>query len=409
MDDRELNGIHVLTVDDGSGLVARGWLDANGADAMLPPYYASDDVLLRHVDRAVRSVSQFLSNRRHTNRVSGAEFRGIVYLADDPAVKPYSVVVRGVHVVVIGLQWLYQLVAICDHLAAPLANRPRSGPPRPSPPATPRDDGLSELLNGKRAVSADDAIRIARQWPDPAISGVADDLGPWAVFYDLIRLVWFHELAHALCGHIAFAKDELRLMALYESTANDARESSAPLPVDGPPAQVLQCLELHADEFAVRSSLGEILYGHDPAGLLVRDGVDLGDRLLHLNTAFCVFALLWALDERRTRRAPAGWTDLSHPPVALRYDRFRGFQRQFALEYDPRLVTVADVLSLSFLEPLTQASPLFADLYRLTPLIVRTPSMDDVEQYETHLMRLEPAIAAHLERQAYVPAEFLGS
>ncbi|GAB3809539.1 hypothetical protein [Micromonospora zhanjiangensis] len=232
-----------------------------------------------------------------------------------------------------------------------------------------------------------------------------DELGTWAVFYDLIRLVWFHELAHALCGHIRFAKETLGLMALYESKAEGQR-STAEVP-DGLTSEILQCLEMHADEFAVRSSVGEILWGHDPAGLMIRLRVDLGDRLLHLNTAFCVFAVLWELDQRKRTRQAVAWTERSHPPVDLRYDRFRNFQRQLCMGYDTSLLTVVDTLSLAFLPVLTQASPYFGDLARLTPLLFRTPSMDYVQRYEQHLLRLEPAIAAGLKLHGFIPAEFL--
>lgn len=402
-----LKGIHVLTLDNESGAVARRWLDASRDDAILPPYYVGDDVLVQHIDRAVRSVSNFLSGRQHTNRVSHDEFCGIVYLADDPSVKPCSIAIQDIHVVVVGIQWVFALVKICDRLSVPLSRRPRSGPPAASNASinVPRDVELSALLSGDHEVSSAEAIGIAETWPSPMDIYTEDELGTWAVFYDLIRLVWFHELAHALCGHIRFAKETLGLMALYESSAEGQR-STAQVP-DGLTSEILQCLEMHADEFAVRSSLGEILWGHDPAGLMIRLRVDLGDRLLHLNTAFCVFAVLWELDERKRTLQAVAWTERSHPPVDLRYDRFRNYQRELCMGYDTSLLTVVDTFSLAFLQVLAQASPYFSDLARLTPLLFRTPSMDDVERYEQHLLRLEPAIAAGLELHGFIPAEFL--
>lgn len=397
----------MLVRDDGAASLARDWLDANREDLGLPPYHLADDALVRHIDRAVGSVSNYLSERDHTNRVTREAFNGVVYLAEDTSastVKPYSMCARGMHVVVIGISWVHRLVEICDRLAVPLAQRPRSGPSRETVPVT-QDADLTALLSGDREPDGSRAVRIAEAWPSPALVYTEDDLGCWAVFYDLIRLVWFHELAHALCGHISFVRDELALMALYESPADGQRQS--PPTVEGPASQVLQCLEMHADEFAVRSSLGEILYGHDPAGMMVHTRLDLGDRLLHLNTAFGVFALLWELDEQRARGTALPWSDRTHPPVALRFDRFRNFQREMSMQYDLQLVTAVDVLTMNSLEVLTQASPAFAALYALTPMMVRTPSMDEVERYERELMRLEPVIAQHLEVQGFVPAEFL--
>jgi hypothetical protein len=302
---------------------------------------------------------------------------------------------------------VFALVKICDRLSVALAHRPRTGPPAASSRSAhvTRDAELAALLSGDREVSAAEALGIVQSWPSPAHAYTEDQLGTWAVFYDLIRLVWFHELAHALCGHIGFAKDTLGVMAVHASAAGASERSSTRM-ADGSTSEVLQCLEMHADEFAVRLSLGEILYGHDPPGLMVRSRVDLGDRLLHLNTAFCVFAVLWELDERK-RPLQAAWTERTHPPADLRYDRFRSYQRELAIDYDTRLLTVVDTLSLAFLQVLTKASPFFGDLARLTPLLLRTPSMTEVERYEQHLLRLEPVIAAGLELHGFIPAEFL--
>jgi hypothetical protein len=397
-------GVHILTLPDEAAKVARDWLDEHGQDAMLPPYYAPNNALTRHIYLAVGSLSDFLSSRHHTNRVTHEEFSGIVYLADGAAVKPYTTAVQGTHVVVIGVQWVFQLVKICDRLTGALSQRPRTGPPSDHVLETLVDVKLSQLLVGGLPVSEAEAVQIADSWPLAPYT--EDDLGPWAVFYDLVRLVWLHELAHALCGHLAFVRDHLALMALHSSTP-DGEFRGTQLPVDGPTAEIQQCLEMHADEFAVRSLLGEILYGVDPVALMLYTNTDLGDRLLHLNTAFCVYAVLWELDEKKPTATSTGWADRSHPPVDLRYDRFRNFQREAAIDYDERLGTVVDGLTLEFLDILCQASPLFSDLYRLTPFVVRTPSMDEAERYEQHLMRLMPSIAKCLTEQAYLPTERL--
>ena len=398
-------GIHALTLDDASGAVARSWLDDH--HHRVPPFYTSNNVLVQHIDRAVRSVTEFLSGRKHTNRVTHREFAGIVYLADNPTLKPFSVIVDETHVVIIGAQWVFGLTKICDRLSEALALRPRSGPARvvrPSGPA--RDELLAQLLSDDVAVTEAEAIAIAESWPSPHLNHTEEDLGPWAVFYDLIRLVWFHELAHALCGHIDYAGADLLLFGVHESTAGGERETTTS-PGDDGLSEKLQCLEMHADEFAVRTSIGEILYGQDPAGLMVSVSVDLGDRLLHLNTAFCVFALLWELDENRSRASGHVTGARSHPPVGLRYDRFRGFQRQLAQDYSSDLLTVVDTLSLGFLETLQAVCPYFGGLFVLTPLVFRTPQMDAMEAYEAHLMLREAGIADALERYNYVPAEFL--
>jgi hypothetical protein len=91
--------------------------------------------------------------------------------------------------------------------------------------------------------------------------------------------------------------------------------------------------------------------------------------------------------------------------VALRYDRFRGFQRDIAMMYDTRLLSAVDVCSYRFLERLGRASPYFLELDVITPLIARTPTTKSLVRYEEMLMRLGPAIEAAIQPYVYFPTK----
>ena len=377
----------------------------------MPDHYSADNPVMRHLARAVGTACEQLALENHLHRTTQEEFRGVSYLAGDPSIGAFCTLVENTHVVVVGAPWVFRLVKICDRLSEVLPHRPRAGVQADSDLSDRvigEDEDLTKLLWGDLDVTETEANRIAQSWPSPEYAYTEDELGAWAVFYDLVRVVWYHEWAHALCGHIAVAQEDLHLLRLHESSTERATSVSHVL--GAPTSEVLQNLEMHADEFSVHSNLGQILYGRDPAGLMVHTSVDLVDRMLHLNTAFCVFGLLWALEEEKTMTATARWDERSHPPVTLRYDRFRNFQRQWSIGYDDQLGPAVDAVSIGFLnDSLGDASPCFRRLLPVTPMFVRTPTMKDVERYESYLMRLEPAIAQRIERHGYLPKRYFES
>ena len=383
----------------------RLWLEKEVEDSGLPAPYAADNILTHHVERAVKGMCLHMTAREHVKADGSRPFRGVSYIADDNSVTVYTRLLSREQtvVIVVGAYWLFRLVKIVDGLSGPLKHRPRAGTQGPAAKEKAEDyPDISALLLGSEQVTEREALRIATSWPSPNDMYTETDLGLWAVFYDLVRLVWCHEIAHGLCGHTEFCQNYLRLPRLSESSP-ERRGSAVIGGIGGTKAEVLQCQEMHADEFSVRFNLLQILYGYDPVGLFVASRVDLIDRLLHLNTAFCVFAILWALEEDPSRKLP--WKEATHPPVGLRYDRFRGFQRELAMMYDAQLLTSVDAFSFLFLERLAQASPYFAELQVITPLITQTPTTKSLVQYESNLMRLGPAIEAATQPYVYWPTK----
>ena len=394
-------GIYLAT---GSSPVADQVLEQllRSSTVELPQPCALGRVLVDLVDWVVVPDVEFLASRDHRD-AAGREPCVVVYFTDDADVRAQSMSVGEAAIVVVGTAYLYRLVTICSHLALPFSHRPRMDVPSADQPAiddVPPDPNLTGLLAGVDEVTALDASALAGAWPEPGAEQTMSDLAEWAVFYDLLRLVLYHELAHCLSGHLRLG-NEVHAPHLLEP----ARPQGARRILGATPRQVQQGLELHADEFSVRSNLGQILYGYDPAGLLVRDRVDLADRLLVLNTAFCVFAIVTRLSESGSLLEEEDWPRRFHPPVPLRFDRFRNFQRQFAMEFNPVLLSAVDALSMLFLDTLERSSPYFHDLKMLTPVMVRTPIMKTVERYEQTLLEVEPQIGARLDSLAYFPRD----
>jgi hypothetical protein len=284
---------------------------------------------------------------------------------------------------------------------------------------------LAQLLSGETAVSTKEALGIVSAWPKPG-KQEQRSLGAFAVFYDLLRLVWMHEWAHALCGHAAVAKSTMGLAQMHEFSA--ARQEARPVPeVGGYPAnEVLQAMEIHADEFAVRYLVGAILWGSDPVGDLAGPHINLVERLVIFNLACCVFAVIWSSAEQRYQpgltyyppRPPLASNDpeplyvtfpTSHPPAALRYMRFRDFQGDLTLRFASQnpgaapLSAQVDAHSFLLLDELADLDPRFYQLRVDTPSISKTPEVKRLIAYEERLLEIGTALTPLLERACFVP------
>lgn len=277
------------------------------------------------------------------------------------------------------------LVKVCNRLAPALARRPRN-PKRPAKdgPALERDPILASLIEGDVEVSEAEALAIVSAWPAANTQGAQIELGEYTLFYDLVRLIWLHEWAHALFGHVGFTSQKLGLAQLHEFSTDRVGEAI----VSGlryPKYEVLQALEIDADEFATRYCVSQLLWGYDPIGQMAGPTVDLVDRLLFFNVACCVFAVMWSRAEQRyspemtyypphepltsdEKEALFVPFKASHPPAALRYLRFRDFERHLATQYSrqsaPTLAPLVDVWSFHFLDTLSSVNEDFYDLRR---------------------------------------------
>jgi hypothetical protein len=284
---------------------------------------------------------------------------------------------------------------------------------------------LGQLLNGDVEVSEAEALKIVADWPAADTRAAQLTLGAFALFYDLLRLVWLHEWAHALCGHAVLAQEQLGLLRLHEFAAErESREL-----VDGlgfPRHEVLQALELHADEFATRYCVGELLWGRDPVGDLAGPSINLVERVVIFNLACCVFAVIWTSAEQRYQpgmsfypeRPPLSSDEpeplyvtypTSHPPAALRYMRFRDFQRDLAAQFaksTPGAATLGGAIdghSLRVLNELAELDPRFYRLLYNTPGPAKTPETKRLIAYEAHLLKIGAALTPLLAQAAFLP------
>ena len=387
---------------------------------LAPPPYTRPNAVTLHLTRAMAGPVEHLTLLRHVNRERRIAFNGFAYYADDPEAVASCGMRDDVYLAFIGAPFVWRLVKICSRLGPALARRPRV-PKRPAPSEKLVPDAeLAGLIDGTVGVSEAEAVEIVESWPDALTFSGNLELGEYALFYDLIRLVWLHEWAHALCGHVVVAAGALHLMELHEFSAGRAED----VPLEGAGysrLEMLQALEIHADEFATRYCVGQILWGFDPIGQLAGPKVDRIDRLLIFNVACCVFAVVWALAEQQyspgmsfypppaTADAPDRIFSIikaSHPPAALRYLRFRDFQRDLAASYSDGgtyLSPMVDAASFGFLETLGQANPHFFSLQNKTPMLAKTPTQKTLIAYEAYLLKLNDVLMPLLARAGFVP------
>jgi len=398
--------------------------DALRATLGAPPPWFADNALSAHLTQAMWPPATFFSAQDHVNSATGRPFSLAAYYADDADIIAYCDADGDRHLAMIGAPFVWRLVKVCDSLEGALAIRPRIGVTHEAAPRVAHDPGFAALLVGDDPVSEAEALDIVSGWPVADNDGQQIELGPYALFHDLIRLIWIHEWAHALTGHVRFAARDLQLMGLQEFSA-ERTAFRMPLSEHPPAHEVFQAMELHADEFATRFCTQQILWGYDPIGRMAGPRVDLVDRLLIYNVAFCLFAVMWSIAEERyspeqsfypPRDATPGpgpapiFTSFTttHPPAALRYMRFRDFQRQLVLpareQYGENLMVLVDAVSYEFLsEALTDLDGHFHALLAETPMWVRTPTMKTLIAYESHLLPLSDFLKPFLVELGYRP------
>jgi len=415
-----VNGIHFVGPQHGT---TPPEFEALRTAVGAPPPWFGNGALANHLSQAMWFPATFFSAQNHVNRTTGHPFSLMAYYAADPDIIAYCDAEGDRHLATIGAPFIWRMVKVCEQLGDALSLRPRIGASEKDGKVT-HDGRLASLLAGDVAVSEAEAEAIVAGWPDPMQDGQQIELGPYALFHDLVRLIWVHEWAHALTGHVRLTARDLTLMGFAEFSPERSKfEVKA---AEQPPAhEIFQALELHADEFAVRYLAQQILWGYDPIGHVAGPRVDLVDRLLIFNTAFCVFAVMWWVAEMRytpdesftpkphdlTSEAPEPLFDpftTTHPPAALRYLRFRDFEREVAAQgratYGDSLSPLVDAVSFGFLnEVLTDLDGHFGTFLAVTPMLAKTPTMARLIAYESHLLRINEFTEPRLVELGYVP------
>ncbi len=382
--------------------------------------YVDKNPLSEHLRTAIWYPALDLSVRRHVNFKKAKEFDCLSYYADDPDVIAYCAAHDDVYLATIGAPFVRKLIKICNRIGRVL---PRLVTPDPARPQLEQDDTLSKLIQGDAEVSDSEAQDIVSHWPAADTQNAQLALGEYAIFYDLIRLIWLHEWAHALCGHVSFVSSALHIAQLHEFSAERVGEQVVEN-LGYPRNDVLQALEIHADEFAVNYCVGEILWGEDPIGTIAGPQINLVERLLIFNIACCVFAVMWSLAEQRFLPGMSFYPPrqdimsdkpdpmfvtlkTTHPPAVLRYLRFRDFQRDRTFEYaqqsDPRLSSLVDGASMLALEDLGSINRHFYELKGMTPVAATTPEMRRLEAYEAYLLKIGTKLHPWLSEMCFLP------
>lgn len=387
----------------------------------LPPPFTDDGPVSKHLVTATFWLAAGLGARNHINLKRQSGFDCVSYYTDASGVVAYCAGAADGYVAIMGAPFVRRLVKISDLVAPSIRDfidtlGAEAGEGAAAEPV----QELTELVAGDLDVSQAEADQIVGAWPAANLEGAELPLGAFALFYDLVRLVWAHEWAHALCGHVDVAAEMLGFGRLHEFSSERPVADVVP-ELGHPRAEVLQAIESHADEFATRLCVGEILWGHDPVGRLAGPKINLVERMVIFNVACSIFAVVWALQEHRysgedsfipraadsERGAPdALFVPLrsSHPPAVLRYMRFRDFAGQLGSNYAPELGPAANALTTRYIdERLSVMSPHFHHLLYVSPGLAKTPIQKRLIAYERYLLEIGVPLGPLLEANGYVP------
>ena len=163
-----------------------------------PPVYEAKNPISDHLWTAIWFPVADLTARQYVNRKMEREFECFSYYCDDPYVRAYCAAHGDSYMATLSIQFVRKLVKVCNRLAPALGRRPRN-PKRPAKdgPALERDPILASLIDGDAEVSEAEALAIVSAWPAANTQGAQIEVGEYTLFYDLVRLIWLHEWAHA--------------------------------------------------------------------------------------------------------------------------------------------------------------------------------------------------------------------
>ncbi|MCW8832627.1 MAG: hypothetical protein OQK03_04855 [Colwellia sp.] len=189
----------------------------------------------------------------------------------------------------------------------------------------PHDDFLFGLLARSEDINQTDALRVSDSWiPNCKDHG----FGTHMVFYDLVRMIVLHELAHCIFGHLEIVENTLGLMSLQEHELNSNQTG-----LSDKENELLQSIEFEADRIAISSMTAQILVGFDPAWVLFSNAdIEIADRLSVLNLSIAIFSSLWDMNEIKKgisalplAERVSKIIDSTHPPAKLRYANMSEF------------------------------------------------------------------------------------
>lgn len=397
----------------------------------LVPYpYIKDNLLSKHFGKALSDDVIDLTLKEHINSSNGEKFSCLSFFAENQNSTASCTKIDSKYVVTISIDFIFRLVKIVHLLENVLKCRPRGRNSKYQSNTAPikfnKNMELEGLFAGDIDVSEEEALTIVSNWPN---TQQQRDLGSYTLFYDLLRLMWVHEWSHILCGHLTLLENDYDLTVFTEFGADKGKIEKSKR-VDFFLYELYQCIEMHADEFAVTHCVHGILWGIDPIIDIAGTEIELVDRLLIFNTACSIFTILWHVQENKYQNeipTPEEFANLtarlankpnericpprtSHPPALLRYDRFRNFQRQHTIKYGVEKGTInffstVDSVSLKFLLILEEICPYFTWLEANTPGF-RTLTSEYQLEYEQLLISISSIIAPRLKMYNFLPTKF---
>jgi len=379
---------------------------------------------------ALLPMVEYFDGLEHRQVGSGDLLRCAVYFTDAPDVYASCTLVEDQHYVLLGVDLVEQLARCCDSLGKVLAHR---GEKDPDLEALKAELNLDAVLSDFTPLTDEERASLAERintWPVPGF-GVAHDapgIAEMTVLHDLLRIVVAHEFAHSTCGHVQFFATQMGAKELPEF-AESRSDAAMHEKMGVPRTHILQAIELHADEWSIRFSALQVLAGHDPAGLMFENQVNLIDRLLLLNVAAGIFAIRWTLMEQQSNPGATFWIGdspldenegpdvirsmgapfivvrSSHPPAVLRYYRHQNWVQYLShVHYGPQhLGTQVAAHTITFMNQIAGGvSGYFYSLVRYTPMIAKTPNMKRLNAYEDYLMTFSELMAPYI--QEFLPA-----
>jgi hypothetical protein len=365
-----------------------GELDAIGVKPQSIVSLTDGTYLGLHLLPVTLADAEHFDSRDHT-REDGGRLRCTSFYVDRLDATAFAGVTEYGAVAALDAGHVARMACICDRLT-PVLQRVLDRAPRPK---VARDVQLVRLLRRFATPNWAQANEIARAFPDPLKQGAA--YGGYMALSDLVRLIWVHEWAHILLGHVDIVAAMGQPKLDEHSPLRDASTGS----IDGMPwPHVLQAFELQADQFAVSFATQQILQGYDPAGAMAGPEVDLIHRICVLAAACAVFAVDAELKEGRRDVNTA-----THPSAALRYMSMLQQIESVCVQVNPGL-SYARLATYNMIGDLADLSEDFYGLLAITPMIVKTPSYKSMVRVADYLFEnVGRRMDAIRHRYVYLP------
>ncbi|TPM30873.1 hypothetical protein [Mesorhizobium sp. B2-3-4] len=362
-------------------------LDAVGVDPADILSLADGAYLGLHLLPVTMADADHFDSRDHV-REDGKRLRCASFYVDRLDATAFAGVMESGAVAALDGGHVARMTCICDRLT-PALRRVVDPDPQPEPA---RDVQLVRLLRRLATPGWAQADEVAKGFPDPMKQGAA--YGGYMALSDLVRLIWVHEWAHILLGHVDIVSAMGQAGRLDEHSPRRADGAA----IEGMPwPHILQAFELQADQFAVSFATQQILRGYDPAGAMAGPETNLIHRLCMLAAACAVFAV-----DAELKQGPRDPNTATHPSAALRYMCMLQQIDGICVETDPGL-GYAQFAAFNLIGDLARLCEDFHGLLEVTPMIAKTPKYKAMLQVADYLFNVGGRMDAVRRPYVYLP------